>query len=165
MPRYINTKVVGVSRRNEDGTSRQELIEELEVGDVLDLEREPYNEHDTDAVAVFRQDGQQLGYLRSELAANLAEQMDEGISADAVVLQVTGGDVERPSFGVNIRVAVYDTDDPGDAEKCRADAARKEALDRWVKEVRSSPPPPVPTRFGRLRAWIAHVLDPPDRRG
>ena len=50
--------VVGVSHRNNDGSSRQDIIRQIEVGEPLDLVREPTNMYDTNAVMVLHELGQ-----------------------------------------------------------------------------------------------------------
>ena len=88
------TKIVGVSFEN-----RQELLAELQVGQQLNLVHEKDNPHDEHAIAVFA-DGEQLGYLKRNIARHLAENFDNGVQYDAVVVQVTGS-IEK-NLGANI---------------------------------------------------------------
>lgn len=63
------------------GTSHQELgeIEEkLEATDVLIFKREPKNNNDTLAIAVYEENGNQLGYIPREKNEVLARLMDAG---------------------------------------------------------------------------------------
>lgn len=107
MPDLIKTKVVGVTKRNEDGQSRQELIELLDPGDELYLEREPDNEYDENAIAVFNESWEQIGYLSRKVAEELAPLMDEGYETKCIVTAITGGSDDKPSFGCNIEITVY----------------------------------------------------------
>ncbi|MEX2650320.1 MAG: HIRAN domain-containing protein [Alphaproteobacteria bacterium] len=106
----IRTKVVGVTKPNPRGRPRQMVIAELTAGDQLALARDPNNPHDPNAVMVFTRAGEQIGYLRTELAADLAPVMDAGHRWGAEVLEVTGGTRHKPTRGVNIRIVV--TDEP-----------------------------------------------------
>lgn len=99
----FHTKVVGVSHRNRDRRSRQKIIREsCSVGDRLTLIPEPENKFDENAIGVWTRDGQQVGYLSSEIARVAAE---KGETADLVaqITEVTGGDSGQ-YFGVNIRI-------------------------------------------------------------
>ena len=86
----FRTALAGVTYANADGTSRQAILRTLHVGETLTLKREPGNEHDRHAVAVFRSNGQQVGYVPAG-DTRLASHIDSGGSATARVLQVTGG--------------------------------------------------------------------------
>lgn len=54
--------VVGESFENDDGTSRQEIIAQLDEGDPIELRPEPKNPYDPNAIAVFSRRGQ-IGYI------------------------------------------------------------------------------------------------------
>ena len=95
----IRTKVAGVSHQNEDGSDRQELIRSREAGDHLFLVRDPDNEYDDHAVAVHHGIFGQIGFIGSNLSQEVAEHMDSGRKAYAVILTVTGGDDEMPWTG------------------------------------------------------------------
>ena len=90
------TKIVGVSFEG-----RQNLVAGLAPGDPLDLVREPDNPHDPNALAV-RYGRLQLGYVRREIAARLAPNVDGGDRYRASVGSITGGGARH--VGVNIRV-------------------------------------------------------------
>ena len=104
----FHTKVVGVTFPNEDGTDRQDLIEELEdrieKGETVELglRREPHNVHDPNSVAVLDPDGRQLGFLSRQVVESVAPLMDRGGSVRASVAGLTGGLTDN--YGVNIRV-------------------------------------------------------------
>lgn len=108
----IKTKVAGVTFNNPDGSSRQVLIKKhARRGDVITLRYAPIKQ-DSDAVEVHVQERRgclsfgkrgglvQIGYLKSDLAAQLAEDVQVG-SVVGKVLSVTGGTRGR-SRGVNI---------------------------------------------------------------
>ena len=62
------TKIVGVSFENPNGSSRQDLITELEgLPCPLTLNREHNNPHDENAISVMDSQGRQLGFLSETL--------------------------------------------------------------------------------------------------
>jgi restriction system protein len=109
----IKTKVSGVTFENDDH-SRQEVIRKYVKGDCeLSLIREPKNPHDHNAVAVYADNWEvdtdwdpQIGYLSTEVAAQVAPKMDEGYRVDCELHQRTGGGDEN--YGVNIQVTITD---------------------------------------------------------
>lgn len=100
--RPIHTKVVGVSRTNDDGTSRQDILAGCEEGDQLILERDEYNEHDENAIKVLTYDGEQIGYIKRELAAEIAPLMGAGIEFNCEIEEITGGVEGKETLGCNI---------------------------------------------------------------
>jgi hypothetical protein len=93
--RPIYTKVAGVSFDD-----RQEAVKSLLSNTVLLLVREPENQFDTNAIKVLHGD-KQLGYLKRELAKELAPMIDSGSRFSCLVKQVTGGS-GKESFGLNV---------------------------------------------------------------
>ncbi len=100
--RPIPAKVAGVTFSNPDGSSRQNVIRSLGIGDVVQLAREPRNKHDANAIRVLDRRGRQFGYVARDLAADLAPKMDAGQPHPATVLQVLNGDPDN--LGVTIRI-------------------------------------------------------------
>ncbi len=102
------TKIVGVTFSNDDGTQRQAIIKRLVMtvrggaAVSLSLRREPYNEHDSNAVAVLAPDGKQIGYLARPVATTIAPLLDKGTHIRVTVEAVTGG--RGKNYGMNIRV-------------------------------------------------------------
>ncbi len=96
---YVTTHLAGVSFEG-----RQETIAHLKVGDQVWLRREPDNPHDPYAVHVERRSGASLGYLPRELAADLAEALDElGGRLKAMVTSIHAGSSDYPQRGVTIQ--------------------------------------------------------------
>ena len=83
----MSLKVVGVTFPNTDGTSRQETISKISLSSDVQLIREPNNEYDPNAIAVFI-DNFQVGFLAGEDAQNIAVLMDSGVTFEAVVEQL-----------------------------------------------------------------------------
>jgi len=89
------TKVAGVTF---DG--RQEVIANVESGTKLQVIREKFNKHDTNAIRIDTVDGDNLGFLNARLAKKLASHIDEGQKYLGQVSEVTGG--QDKNYGVNI---------------------------------------------------------------
>jgi hypothetical protein len=102
--RHFHTKIVGVSHCNPDGSDRQGLIRECQVFETLDLDHEESNPHDPNAVRVLRKTGEQLGYLRAELAAEIVSKAKSGYRFVVFIKDITGGNRKGQSLGVNLLV-------------------------------------------------------------
>jgi hypothetical protein len=92
----FNTKVVGVTFEG-----RQDVIGGLEPGLALELERQPDNPFDANAIAV-RYGRLQLGFIKKAIAARIAPNIDAGARYRAEVKHITGGGTK--TAGVNIWV-------------------------------------------------------------
>jgi hypothetical protein len=105
----IRTKVVGVTKDNGDGVNRQDIIRKYCRGGMdIQLVAEPDNRYDGNAIGVWVATGlfskpSKLGYLRSELAADLRVELRSGKSLRGTILEVTGGGRDK-NYGVNIEV-------------------------------------------------------------
>lgn len=100
----LYTKVVGVTRKNKDGVSRQDILASCSVGDKLVLMRDKFNEYDENAIEVLTVNYQQLGYLNRKVAANLAPLMDSGFTLYCEIENITGGEPGKETLGCNIRI-------------------------------------------------------------
>jgi hypothetical protein len=138
---------VGESHRNPDGTSRQQLIRtRTRAGLMVQLVPEPENPYDDHAVKVCLETGEQLGYLSSDDAAELAEQRQAGWRHTAIVHRVLGGTRDKPSRGVLLRLV---SAPPGttDAEIHAALEDARIAPDPWDSARRpASRPDAAPPR-------------------
>jgi single-stranded-DNA-specific exonuclease len=114
------TKIVGVSFEG-----RQDLVGGLKPGDPLELERQPENEHDPNAIAV-RFGNLQLGFLRREIARRLAPNIDGGDRYSARVDTVTGGGERH--VGVNISVRRNRVTAPAVRDEAARELASTDAL-------------------------------------
>ena len=100
----MTTKVVGVTFRNEDGTSRESIIARMSETDSIILERDPYNEYDSNAVkvCVINDDGkQQIGHLPRTLAAIISPKMRRGAEFPASIV-ACGLYMDRPYCEIEI---------------------------------------------------------------
>lgn len=109
MAKYFS-KVAGVSYDNDDESSRQYAIQKFcKPGTPLILKREPKNRRDKNAISVwvygkniFRKGEFQIGYIKTELAAEIAPRIDAGWTITAIVKEVTGGG--DLTYGCNIEI-------------------------------------------------------------
>jgi len=107
---HFRTAVAGVAHNNRDGTSRQEIISRCSVGERLRVKHEKDNPVDPNAVALLRQNGEQVGYLKADLAAEIVQKGAQGWRYAAVIQQIDGGETEsQPRGAVVALVAVHPT--------------------------------------------------------
>lgn len=101
MEREMRTKIVGVSWEK-----RQDDVKELVENQELFVMHEVDNPFDPRALAAFADAAhtKKIGYLGKELAHDMFEQMKIGWTYQYFVTQVTGGDKNHQTRGVNIKI-------------------------------------------------------------
>jgi len=110
-PHPFSTKVVGVSHKNDDGSSRQKIIRKTcSAGQRLFLVREPDNPHGNgNTIAVVTGKGKQVGYLGTDTADDLAPFIDSGGRIDCEIKEVIGGGggflTEKKNYGVVVHLS------------------------------------------------------------
>lgn len=92
--RDFRVRIVGVTFANDDGSSRQTAIRALHHGTPLRLFFEDRNPVDLNAVAVFGPAGQ-IGYLRSELAAEIRQDAADGGFAGLTAYSVNNDHIQE----------------------------------------------------------------------
>ncbi len=112
----FHTKLAGVTFEG-----RQDVVARLEPGEPLRLVRQPDNEYDPNACALFDPRGAQVGFFNRRLAEALAPAIDTGAAYDVTVTDVTGGDGDK-GLGVNVLVSRGPTDA---AEEATAEGATR----------------------------------------
>jgi hypothetical protein len=112
-PRVVTTKIAGVTFEH-----RQSVIATLEVGNRLELRRDPTNRYDRNAIMVITSTGKQAGFIPAVLAARLAPVMDTNCKAIAAdVLSITGDPSKGYSLGVMIQFTLpCDLPNPNEVE-------------------------------------------------
>lgn len=96
-----DSKVVGVSKVNDDGSSRQEIIKrEVLEEDHLMLKGEPDNAYDSNAVMVLSKFGNQIGYLKKELAEKVKPALENETEIHVRASWVNG----EKMMGVGLRI-------------------------------------------------------------
>ncbi len=76
--------VAGACRSEE----RREACEKVVVGDTVDLEREPDNRHDENAILILSVEGDTLGYVPRGEAAQMAPLLDTGAEYEATIKRI-----------------------------------------------------------------------------
>ncbi|MFG0242535.1 MAG: HIRAN domain-containing protein [Phycisphaerales bacterium JB054] len=104
--RHFHTKVAGISYRNSDGTSRQAIARRCAVWEKLNLFHGDENPHDSNAIQVLRENGQQLGFLPAYLAAEVAAGNAEGMRYAVFISDITGGREGSETTGINLLIVV-----------------------------------------------------------
>ena len=112
--RHIYSKVYGVTRENEDGSSRQRIILGCSPGEELAIEPEPDNPVDENALKIVRRNGEQIGYVKAELASELRHKLRDGWVISTYAKNITGGRERDESLGLNI---VFILAEPGSTLK------------------------------------------------
>jgi hypothetical protein len=79
--------------------------EATQPGTALTLRRDPANEHDPNAIAVHLANGEQLGFVPRDIAAQLAEDVDRGDEWAAVILREQRASPRDPRTGVTMLLA------------------------------------------------------------
>ncbi len=116
--KIFQTNIYGVTRRTEDGKSRQKFIrEDLTMGQWLYLEREPDNSYDKNAVKVYTKSWVDIGYIPKERNNKLAELMDNGYDCRAQVMDITGGTWNKENFGIVVDVFRQEIVKPKDQKR------------------------------------------------
>ena len=102
-----STTVAGVTKKNSDGKSRQQIIKDLVYpGMSLRLEAEPTNPYDPKAVVIYAADDQ-LGYLPRGYHTDTFNALKEGRQITATVEEITGGTSDKRNRGVVITLTKY----------------------------------------------------------
>lgn len=106
------TKVTGVTFSNEDGTSRTRIIASMTENDEIILERDPYNQYDSNAVKVcVKKDSkvQQIGFIEKVLASKLSPKMRRGAKLN-VRIESCGIYMDRPYCELELEGVEYGDD-------------------------------------------------------
>lgn len=106
----ICTKIVGVSFKNSDNTSRQELIRKLQLDEKLTIEHEENNPYDKNSHVIKNKDNIILGHINRELSEELIEKKESGQKIIGIKsFKVTGQ--EKRTLGLNIIIELEKKDD------------------------------------------------------
>lgn len=81
--------IKGVSKKNEDGISRQKIIKSIKAGDKVFFNAEPTSPHDRWAVSVLTTEGKKIGYLPSD--ARDASTVLKGEPISGTIVRLRGG--------------------------------------------------------------------------
>jgi HIRAN domain len=94
--------VAGASRHHADAVA----AEDVGPGRALELRRDPANEHDPNAIAVYPAgSGEQVGWVPRDVAAELAPDLDAGRPWTAIVLREQRHSPRDPRHGLTMLLA------------------------------------------------------------
>lgn len=124
------TKAVGVTFDN-----RQEIIKNLLDGESVMLIREADNSYDPYAIGIYH-DREQIGYLNSRLAKNLALALDRGSVYDTYITHITGRDKE--ALGVNLCIQKRNLDSDGQSLEARRNQLKIFKQDQLEEAIRKA---------------------------
>tara|TARA_R110001592_G_scaffold326629_2_gene607503 strand:+ start:787 stop:1536 length:750 start_codon:yes stop_codon:yes gene_type:complete len=89
-PKQIfKSKIVGVTFNNEDGSSRQEIIERTKINSKIYLVRDYENEFDIFAIKVLNENKEQIGFLPSD--NRMSNYLDSGNETKCLLFRKYGG--------------------------------------------------------------------------
>lgn len=88
--RQFHTAVFGVNYPNADGSSRQEIIKGLKVGDRLTLNAVEFDGNP--AVEVYAESNKQIGYLKKEIAAEFSEKLKNQLIESVYITEIVRKD-------------------------------------------------------------------------
>lgn len=101
----VDLKVVGVTFKNDDGSSRKDKIIEIATNGKenyqVTIEREPSNQYDPNAIKVLV-DGRQIGYIGKDFSGILAPMMDNEFRSFTAVIKDCGEYKNRPYCVITI---------------------------------------------------------------
>ncbi|HEV2382685.1 MAG TPA: HIRAN domain-containing protein [Terriglobia bacterium] len=106
--RLFYKKLAGITFKNQDGSSRQKVIQHCRVGEELVLVLEPTNPYDADAIKVCRANGEQLGYWPADgrMADSLRTGWTYRATVDRLYPFVDDYGRRKPGVGVVLQVEV-----------------------------------------------------------
>lgn len=96
----IRTKVVGVTFKNDDGESRQDILSRMTGDEEIEIEKTTYN---GEPAAYVKWDNKIVGYLSAELARDLAVKYPNA-RYSAEILEISGREIQ--TLGCNIELDV-----------------------------------------------------------
>jgi hypothetical protein len=100
--------VAGINHVGLCGEPRQKIIAKLRKGEPIHLIRMPGHPDDSNAIALFRANGQDIGFLTRELAEEIAPRLDVGSPVTATVSCIEPfGDKNRQLLGVRLSLVPY----------------------------------------------------------
>lgn len=110
--KHFHSKIAGVTHKNKDGTSRQEALEYCGEGQKLNLIQTPTEKY-PEAISIFAEGGDQLGFVTATLAPKINELLNCGKNLECVITDMTSSDGyddedDKTIAGCNIKIRVLD---------------------------------------------------------
>jgi len=152
--RVFHQQVHGISYQNDDGTSRQKIINHCSEGEEVFFVPEPDNRFDPAAVKVCRKDGEQLGYLPA--GGHIASDIGLGWTYRITIDEIYPFEENPKKHGVRLRVEVLTMRRKADDRKKRA--AVRPVRDTMPREGRQKPKTEMQLRQEALVAQSTEAL-------
>jgi hypothetical protein len=115
--RVFFQQVHGITHKNDDGSSRQEIIGHCHEGEELVLVPEPTNPYDPYAVKICRKTGERIGYWPAD--GRLAGDLESGWTYRVTIEEIYPFEENRKKLGVRLRVEVLTMSRVTEARKRR----------------------------------------------
>ena len=106
-----NCRVAGISHRNKNGVSRQDIAKACAVGEHVRLFLEVNNPVEPDATMSCRSKREQLGYFPSSTGKKVRKNIELGYLFDIYISAITGGTSDRPTSGLLLLVFQFHCDE------------------------------------------------------
>jgi len=84
----FETNIAGITYKNDDGSSREEIMKKCTIGEKLTLTHTPIKQ-DKNAVKVTRYTGEQIGWLHDFVAKEIAPILDKGKTVAAEITELS----------------------------------------------------------------------------
>lgn len=98
---HFFTKVVGVTYKNPDNTSRQKAIRESAAGEHILFETGKSKKY-PNAIAVLNRQGRQVGNLSEGVAEEIYKEMKAGLRHAGRIVEISGGSEGKEFYGMNL---------------------------------------------------------------
>jgi len=105
--RSFTIGIVGESFNNDDGSNRQEILRDCKPGETIILKHIPHPK-DKNAVAVFRANGEQIGYMSKNVSAEFASVLDRKIRQSVEIASIILGN--KKLLGCRLKITRYSDD-------------------------------------------------------
>ncbi|MCC7316822.1 MAG: hypothetical protein IT419_18675 [Planctomycetes bacterium] len=102
--RHYHSNVVGVTFRNRDGSSRQEILSRCRPLERVTLEHDETNRHHKNAVGVMRNNGEQIGFLDRGLGDEVMAKAREGFTFSVFIKTLGGGADTEENFWAKLLI-------------------------------------------------------------
>lgn len=117
------------------GLKHHQGIRDCGIDEALVLRREPNNPHDSNAIAIYTFEGKQVGYIRKEVAANIASAMDRGELLMGVVKKLKKPGFIDKLWGVEAEMFIEVGSIGHFAKQQNWTSAQQKKLRQFLKEV------------------------------
>ena len=101
------SRVAGITHENDDGTSRQDIIQTCKIGDKLFMQPAPFGKF-KNATKLYTEDDKQIGWLTERVAGEFFNFLSDNKYKFCIeITEITGGDYDKTNLGCNIRFTCF----------------------------------------------------------